>query len=88
MEPTGRPCEVCGKSDEDCFVVSSAWVAMSNNVCKICMAMDAEVTQYGKNATYNSNDDKYYDASDNHILIQTKSGKTFDTRAEYLKYVK
>ena len=87
MQPTKRPCEICGNNDVDCYVVSSSCVAMSQNTCNICNVMYVESMQYGDNNTYNRDDDRYYDASDNHIVIKTKKGKEFNTRSEYVKYL-
>lgn len=85
MEPSGRPCEICGKDDLDCYVVSSSIGGFSQNICGCCSAMGAESAgfskEYGSNS-YNSIDDRYYDSSDNHIPIKMKSGVEYDTRSE------
>jgi len=90
MEPTNRPCEICGHSDLDSYVVSSTLGGFSQNVCVCCNAMGAEATSFSKeykSNSYNSNDDMYYDSSDNHLSILLKSGVKLNTRSEAVNYI-
>ena len=79
MHTNDRPCEVCNKNDVPCTVASSTLGAFSFNYCQICNAIGAEPAGMqdiaGLYITYNSNDDSYYDTSDNLLPIQTKKGK-------------
>lgn len=91
MENENRPCEICGKSDMPTMVVSSSIGAFSMNYCSICAAMGAEQLGFQKEYncnSYNTNDDMYYDKSDNHIPIKTNSGLVFNTRSEYIEHIR
>jgi hypothetical protein len=81
-----RRCDVCGNDDLDSQVACSGLGAVSFNYCYICAAIGAE--PMSRAITFNRNDDMYYDKSDNHVVITLKSGKTFNTRSEYVTHTK
>lgn len=77
MVNNGKKCEVCGKSDIQRVVHSSSVGTISFNYCLVCSAMGAEpysLSEFAPVVSCNSNDDRYYDESDNHIPIKTESG--------------
>ena len=83
-------CEVCEKNDYETSVLYNERDGYSSRLCSICR--DLNVDEYGLKenmdgyTTYNHNDDRYYDKSDNHLQIKLKNGKTFDKRSDFIEY--
>jgi len=86
-EIKNRPCEICGNDDRATAVVSSAVEAISYNTCSVCIAMVCECTPYKGHTTFDRDAQKYKDFDNNFVTIDTKSGKSFDTRTEYVKHI-
>jgi len=86
VETNNRRCEICGKNDIECLVMSSSLGGGTFNYCLACACAGAEPSGmkevFGGYITYNSNDDCYYDESDN--LFTFKVGEnSFKSRKEY-----
>jgi len=88
MVGNNRVCNVCGKQDITCDVACSSLGAVSFNYCLICSSMGAEPCGMSEQyISYDSNSDSYYDESDNHLPIYSKSGNRYNTRSEFRKYL-